>query len=157
MLGATYKNQAFEGGGDNLNQSSNVQAVINIDGILDFTDPAESGKDQDPEKPSVGKLWLGYSYQDNPELWKQASPINYVDAKTPPFLFVNSSIGRFHAGREILIEKLNMYQTYSEIHTFPDTPHTFWLFHPWFNPTNKIIIEFLNKIFAYKSDKTDKL
>jgi len=76
MLGVTNSNPIFEGCGDHLEQSSTVQAVIDIDGILDFTDPAESGKDQSPEKPSVGKLWLGYSYQDNPELWKQASPIN---------------------------------------------------------------------------------
>ena len=118
--------------GNNLEHSSIVQAVIDVDGILDFTDPAESGKDNDPEKPSVGKLWLGYSYKENPKIWEDASPINYVNENTPPFLFINSSIDRFHAGREVLIEKLNRYNTYSEIHTFPDTPHPFWFFHPWF-------------------------
>ena len=147
MLGATNGNKKFEGNGDNLDHSSDVQAVIDIDGILDFTDPAESGKDQDLEKPSVGKLWLGYSYKDNPEIWRIASPINYGDSKTPPFLFLNSSIDRFHAGRDFFIEKLNQYQIYSEIHTFPDTPHAFWFFHPWFKPTTKIVIEFLDKIF----------
>jgi acetyl esterase/lipase len=147
MLGATNFNLKIEGAGNYLSHSSNVQAVINIDGILDFTDPAESGKDQDPEKPSVGKLWFGYSYKEKPAIWSEASPINYVDENTPPFLFINSSIDRFHAGREILIEKLNKYQTYSEIHTIPDTPHSFWFFHPWFKPMIKIVIEFLNKIF----------
>jgi acetyl esterase/lipase len=147
MLGATNCIEKFEGNGDNLNHSSNVQAVINIDGILDFTDPAESGKDQDLEKPSVGKLWLGYSYKDNPEIWRIASPINYIDSKTPPFLFLNSSIDRFHAGRDFFIEKLNRFRIYSEIHTFPDAPHTFWFFHPWFKSTTKIVIEFLDKIF----------
>ena len=147
MLGVTNSNMKFEGYGNYLDHSSNVQAVINIDGILDFTDPAESGKDQDPEKPSVGKSWLGYSYKERPEIWREASPINYVDENTPPFLFINSSTDRFHAGREILIEKLNKYQTYSEIHTFPDTPHSFWFFHPWFKPITKIVIEFLNKTF----------
>lgn len=150
MVGVTNGNQKFEGYGNYLNHSSSVHAVINIDGILDFTDPAESGKDQDPEKPSVGKLWLGYSYKDNPKIWSEASPINYINHNTPPFLFINSSIDRFHAGREILIDKLNKYNTYSEVYTFPDSPHSFWFFHPWFNPTNKIIIGFLDKIFASK-------
>jgi len=147
MLGATNGNQLFEGDGNYLEYSSNVNAVINIDGILDFTDPAESGKDHDPEKPSVGKLWLGYSYEENPKLWEDVSPINHVDHNTPPFLFINSSIDRFHAGRDVLIEKLNRYGTYSEMHTLPDTPHPFWFFHPWFKPTTKIVIDFMNKIF----------
>ncbi len=147
MLGVTNRNPKFEGNGDNLEHSSVVQAVVDIDGVLDFTDPAESGKDNDPEKPSVGKLWLGYKYLENPDIWKEASPINYVDENSPPFLFINSSIDRFHAGRDLVIEKLNRYNTYSEIHTFPDTPHPFWFFHPWFKPTTQLVIEFLNRIF----------
>lgn len=154
MLGVTNGNPRFEGEEGNLEHSSVVQAVLNIDGIVDFTHPAESGKDGNHQKPSVGKLWLGYSYKENPEVWKEASPINYVDRTTPPFLFVNSSIDRFHAGRDIFIEKLNKYDTYSEIRTLLDSPHTFWFFHPWFKPTTQFVIEFLNKIFNYKNNNS---
>ncbi len=147
FLGATNGLKKFEGSEGNLNHSSDVEAVVDIDGILDFTNPAESGKDNDPEKPSVGKLWLGYSFKEKPELWIEASPLSYVSQKTPPFVFINSSLERFHAGRETFIEKLRSYNTYFEIHTMPDTPHTFWLFHPWFNKTADYIINFLNKIF----------
>ncbi|PKL81433.1 MAG: pectin esterase, partial [Ignavibacteriae bacterium HGW-Ignavibacteriae-3] len=128
---------------------SEVQAVINIDGILDFTDPAESGKDNDPDKPSDGKLWLGYSFKEKPEIWIEASPLNYVNDKTPPFAFINSSVERFHAGRDEFVEKLNNFNTYSETHTIPNTPHTFWLFHPWFEKTLQYILSFLEKAFKY--------
>lgn len=147
FLGTTNGNKKFEGNGWNLNYSSRIQAVIDIDGILDFTDPAESGKDNDPAKPSVGKLWLDYSFKENPEIWIEASPITHVDKNTPPFIFINSSLERFHAGREILIEKLNTFDTYSEVHTIPNTPHPFWLFHPWFEETFDHIRLFLNKTF----------
>lgn len=147
LLGTTNGNDTFEGDGWNLVRSSELQAVINIDGIVDFTDPAESGKDVDPDKPSVGKLWFGFSFNEKPELWAEASPINYVDQKTPPFIFINSSLERFHAGRDRLIEKLNSFNTYSEVHTIPNTPHPFWLFHPWFEETFNYIRTFLDKIF----------
>jgi len=152
MLGVTSRNPKFDGNGSALEFSSAVQAVIDIDGILDFTDPAESGKDQDPEKPSVGKLWLDYTYKENPEIWREASPINYVNENSPPFLFINSSINRFQAGRDVFIDKLNKYGTYSEIQTFPDTPHPFWFFHPWFKSTIVIVEKFLNKIFGLDAE-----
>jgi pectinesterase len=123
-----------------------VQAVVDIDGVLDFTDPAESAKDSIPQKPSAGKSWFGASFKENPALWREASPINYVDKNTPPILFVNSSLPRYHAGRDEAIERLKKLGIYSEVHTIPDTPHPFWLFHPWFDEACGYIVTFLDKI-----------
>lgn len=147
MLGVTNDNPKFDGSGSYLDRSSKVQAIIDIDGILDFTHPAESGKDNDPKKPSAGKLWLGASFQENPGLWKEASPITWVNKSTPPFLFINSSLNRFHAGRDEFINILESYGTYSEVHTLPNTPHPFWFFHPWFNQIVEICITFLERVF----------
>lgn len=145
LLGVTNGNKKYDGVGSNLQYPSTLQAVVNIDGILDFTDPAESGKDNDPQKPSVGKLWLGYSFKENPDIWREASPLNYVEKNAPPFLFINSSLDRFHAGREQFIAKLNSFNIYSEVHTIQNTPHPFWLFHPWFEDVFNYIRNFLDK------------
>ncbi len=146
LVGTTAGNKLFEP--DTLiDYSDEVQAVIDIDGVLDMTDPAESGKDDDPENPSVGKRWFGYSFKENPEIWKEASPVNYIDQNTPPIEFINSSMERFHAGRDKVVEKLKNYETYYEIHTLQDSPHSFWLFDPWFQPTCEYVINFLDKIF----------
>ena len=126
------------------------QAVVDIDGVLDFTDPAESAKDTVPEKPSAGKSWFGASFKDNPDLWREASPINYVNGKTAPILFVNSSLPRFHAGRDEGIAKMNKLSIYSEVHTIQDTPHPFWLFHPWFDAAFRYIVTFLDKTLKGK-------
>lgn len=37
------------------------------------------------------------------------------------------------------------YLIISEIVVIPDTPHPFWLFHPWFEPTVQYVDEFLKK------------
>jgi pectinesterase len=146
LVGTTAGNKIYKTNYlDEINDD--VQAIIDIDGVLDMTDPSESGKDSDPDQPSVGKRWLGYSYNENPEIWKEASPLNHVDDKSPPIEFINSSIKRFHAGRDEVIEKLKNYGIYYEIHTLPDSPHSFWLFDPWFDPTCSFIINFLQKVF----------
>ena len=149
FVGTTAGMDKFEFISDsvNINFSFEVQAIIDIDGILDFTHPAESGKDTIPENPSAGKLWLGSSFNENPQLWIEASPLTYVDSNTPPMLFINSSIDRFHAGRDEAIKILEENNIYYEVQTIPNTPHSFWLFDPWFDETIDLSIIFLNKIF----------
>ena len=56
-----------------------------------------------------------------------------------------------HAGRDDFRKVLDQYGIYSEVQTFPDAPHSFPLFEPWFAPTVHYIVRFLDKIF--KSEK----
>ena len=146
LIGTTAGNPLFSPNG-NLNAGDKVQAIINIDGVLDFTDPAESGKDENPDKPSAGARWFGTTFAQKPELWIQASPVTYVDGKTPPTLFINSALPRFHAGREQYLSVLKQNNIYYEVHTIPNTPHPFWLFYPWFEDVVKLTDSFLKKIF----------
>lgn len=131
----------------NENASDRVQALVNIDGVTDFTTPSESAKDEDPEKPSAGARWFGATYKQKPELWQEASAINYVDAKTPPTIFINSKNARFHAGRGDFLKVLDQNKIYNEVHTIPRTPHPFWLFYPWFDETWPKVVDFLNYVF----------
>jgi len=145
LLGTTGNRGEFEGRGTHPGRSTAVQAIIDIDGVLDFTDSAESGKDGDPAKPSAGKRWFGSAYHERPELWREASPLNWTSAATPPIMFINSSFDRFHAGRDAMIAKLNSHGVYSEVHTLPGTPHPFWLFQPWFEEASTLVTAFLNR------------
>lgn len=146
LLGATNGLENFEGNGGHENYSSDVQAVVNIDGILDFTKPESRLYDNDPKKPSAAAYWFGGSFREKPELWTHASSLFYVNKKTAPIIFINSSLPRFHAGRDEMIDKLKALGIYYEIHTIPDTPHPFWLFHPWFEKTCEMAVNFLDKV-----------
>lgn len=151
LLGVTNGKAEFEGAGSYLSHSSTIQAIVDVDGTLAFIHP-ESGEGDDSKGPSAATYWFGYSKAERPDLWHQAGPLNHVSSKTPPILFINSSVGRMHAGREDMIEKLNAWNIYSEVHTFADAPHPFWLFDPWFEPTVNYTVAFLNKVF--KRDTT---
>lgn len=147
FLGTTGQNPKFQSHKFADDVSDKVHAIVNIDGIVDFTDPAESGKDDDPQKPSAGARWFGYTITENPAIWIEASPLTYVERNTPPTLFVNSSIPRFHAGRERFAKVLDENKIYVDIYTINNTPHPFWLFHPWFDETWPKIVDFLNIVF----------
>lgn len=121
-------------------RGENIQAVIDIDGILAFKHP-------ESEEGAAAELWLGGTYEQKSEQWRDASPLTHVSSKAPPILFINSSLPRFHAGRDDMIMKLDSMNIYSEVHTIPDTPHTFWLFDPWFDQTVSYVERFLKKIF----------
>jgi pectinesterase len=153
MMGATNGIDSFEGNGCNKKVSpkesiwtSQVNAVIDIDGILAFIHP-ESGEGDDSKRISAATNWFGYSKAENPELWKQGSPLTHVGPKSAPTLFLNSNVTRMHAGRGNFIDMLNYYNIYSEIKTF-DAPHSFILFNPWLDSSVVYIDKFLRKVFS---------
>lgn len=146
LVGSTHQNPTFEGTGGNARFSSEVQAIVDIDGVLAFIHP-ESGEGDDTRSTSAATYWFGYSKSQRPALWQEASALNHIDTHTPPMLFINSSVGRMHAGRDDLILKLNQFGTYSEVHTFSEAPHTFMFFNPWFEPTLSYITNFLKKVW----------
>lgn len=145
FMGVTAGNPNFEGKNGNLDHSSMVQAIVDIDGILAFIHP-ESGEGHDSKSTSAATYWFGYSKKDNPQLWEEASPLAHVGKNTPPTLFLNSSVDRMHAARDDFRKVLDQYQIYSEVHTFPDSPHSFCLLNPWFEPTVKYVAEFLGRV-----------
>jgi pectinesterase len=146
FLGTTNGDRRYDVG-ENLEYSSDVQAVADIDGPLDLTRPEESAKDANPEKPSAGKRWIGFSYSERPDLWREASPLMHAGPGTPPTAFINSAIERFHVGRDEMREILGAAGIYTEVHTIPDTPHPFWLFHPWFDEAAAHVEAFFASVF----------
>ncbi len=144
LIGTTNGDAKFEGNSPNRSVSSAVQAIVDIDGTLAFIHP-ESGEGDDSRSTSAATYWFGVNKETRPELWHEAGALNHVDANTPPVLFINSSVDRMHAGRDDMRRKLDALGIYSEVKSFPEAPHTFCLFEPWFTPTVEVIAAFLNK------------
>jgi beta-xylosidase/acetyl esterase/lipase len=128
---------------------SAVQAVINIDGLSDFTSEAARVHEDDPaKKPSSAGAWLGGTYAEKSAVWREASPTFHVGPKTPPMLFIGSSQTRFSVGREEMVEKLHAAGVANSVVLLPNTPHSFWLFDPWLDPTVEATAAFLDQRFG---------
>lgn len=148
LLGVTPNSERFNESNNQI--SDEVQAIVNIDGIVSFIHP-------EAEESEIAGLWLGGLQSGNPENWKAASPLEYVNEKNPPTLFINSAQPRFHAGRDDFIEILDQNGIYNEVHTLPETPHSFWLMHPWFETTLHYTVSFLNKTFSENFQNINKI
>lgn len=145
LVGNTNGYQPFEPT-TKLKASTNVHAIVDIDGTLSFIHPQSS---ETKPSPNIGasEYWLGYNTTENPELWKEASPLSHAGIHSLPTLFLNSSVERMHAGREDYISILQQHKIYTEVHEFENSPHSFCLFEPWFTPTVNYITAFLQKVF----------
>lgn len=130
-------------------KDSALQAIVNIDGLSDFTSAAARLHEDDPAKtPSSAGAWFGGTYAEKTTLWHEASPLFYVTARTPPVLFIGSGQTRFSVGREEMVDRLNEHGVAGSVLVLPDTPHSFWLFDPWLTPTVDAMDTFLKQHLA---------
>ena len=143
LVGMTNGIEHFEGTMGNEAYSSVVQAVIDIDGVVNFMAPISLNKERSDDSPDV--QWLGGQFTEVPAIWKEASPIYWANEKSVPILFINSGYPRFHAGQDELIGMYKEWGIYYEVQKFNVKMHTFWLFHPYMDMTAKDMVDFLQK------------
>jgi acetyl esterase/lipase len=84
-LGTTTAVKEFEGDGGYPDVSSSVQAVVDFFGPVDFTHTS----DYHPTTIKVFEKLFGVTYEKDPDLWKNASPLSYVKAGLPPFFIAH--------------------------------------------------------------------
>nr|WP_308605972.1 alpha/beta hydrolase [Massilia sp. DJPM01] len=144
LVGVTNGADKFDPDGAASAVSSAAQAVINIDGLSDFTSPAARANEDDPKKKtSAAGFWFGGGYADAAALWREASPTFYVNRDTLPMLFIGSGQARFSVGRDEMVEKMHAAGVATKVVMLPDAPHSFWLFDPWITPTADAMAGFL--------------
>jgi acetyl esterase/lipase len=86
MLGVAGKDAGFEGK-KFTDQSSKVCAVVSYFGP---TDLALFAKDESAQN-STFKPLLGACFEEDPGIYRKASPINYVTKNAPPFLLLHGT------------------------------------------------------------------
>jgi acetyl esterase/lipase len=146
LTGVTGGMEKFDPQAKRSQVSSDVQAIINIDGLSDFTSEDARFYEDDPHKnPSAAGAWFGGRYAEKTARWHEASPLFYVNKNTPPILFLISSQRRFSLGHQEMIEKMKPFNIPYQVTRLPNTPHSFWLFDPWLQPAADIVTQFLNQ------------
>jgi len=99
MVGLSNGVASFEVG-DNLDQSSSVQAGIDVFGLsdltriaMDYDEEAQKGHRVPNISEAIYVLGPGNKkpIQDEPKAAERANPVTYVDKNDPPFLFMHGS------------------------------------------------------------------
>lgn len=142
LLGASNGMAQLEGDGSHTDESSRVQAVVNIDGAVNFVDARIIG--QERARKGAPSRFLGGDYSERRETWFAASPLYYLGPQSAPTLFINSTAPTpVLPGREEMQARLLALGIDAELVTMPETPHPFWLVHPWFEQTLDMTARFL--------------
>lgn len=140
LVGMTNQQPLFEGTEGVTSTTSTVHAVVDVDGVLNFMAPRSLNLPGYPE-------WLGGPFTEKPATWKEASSAYWVGKQSVPIVFITSAQPKYTAGMFEMIDMLNENGIYNEKHKIPDSPHSFWLFEPWFTPTVTCMVGFLDKVF----------
>ena len=93
---------------------------------------------------SVPRIFLGVSYEENPELWREASPITHVSANSAAFLLLHGTDDRavsYEQSTEFLgaLQKVGIQ---AELFTAEGAGHGFFNLPPWYQPTLEKMAEF---------------
>jgi len=150
LVGLTGDVEKFEGDQGNEGFSSSIQAIVDMDGVIDFMAPWSLKSERKPDSYDV--RWLGGDFYHRPDRWKEASPIFWANENMPPILFLTSPHPRFTAGMNELTAMMDYWGIYHERHTFDVEYHAFWLVKPWFDETVVYIDKFLDNVLKGKED-----
>lgn len=108
-----------------------VNALIDFDGVLDFTSPLALKYENAAGDASYAAMWLGGSMERAAPTWQQASARQYVGEHSPPTLIISSGELRFTAGKDDVLAELQRHAIRHQYVELVNVPHTFWLFEPY--------------------------
>lgn len=119
MLGYSADSQKFNKYAPNSEFDTKVQAIVNIYGPYDLT--TEYAQEQ-----SSVKYFLGKKYNDDPNLYSEASPSKYVSSDDPPTLIFHGTLDELVpvSQADSLNVALNRIGVPVEYHRLEGWPHT---------------------------------
>jgi acetyl esterase len=128
----------------NAADDTRVSALIDLDGVLDFTTPLAIEFENKLGDQSAAGLWFGGAMEKTLEKWQEASAARHVDEFSPPTLIISSGQLRFTAGSEQVRRDLDKHGIRNEYFQYDEVIHTFWLFEPYLSEVVDKIDRFLN-------------
>jgi acetyl esterase/lipase len=148
LIGRSFPNviraESLKGIGGNADVSSRVQRVIAFEGLFDM----EKGAELAPAGDFIAKF-LGGTFADKPQVYRNASPIRYVSKDAPPFLFLHGT-----ADTTVPIEqsrtmqkKLRESGVQTELCEVEGAEHSFLFGPPHYEPMQRRMEALLDKHF----------
>ena len=140
LVGYTPGLPEFAGSGGCPEQSSAVQAVVDVYGPTDFTEPIRR------DHPAI-RNYMNGTYDQDPARFEKASPLRYVTDKTPPTCVIHGTVDMLVPVQQSdrLVEKLNQNgipHYYSRINGWP---HAMDAVKSVNEHTKALILDFLDK------------
>lgn len=149
MTGYTAGVPEFEGDGGWPEQSSVVQAVVDIYGPTDFTEPGRRDH----------SLVVGYmngTYDEDPARFEKASPIRYVTETTPPTCVIHGTVDMLVpvTQSDWLVEKLKVHGVSYDYSRIDGWPHAMDAVVAVNNHTKALIVDFFDRHLKHAASES---
>jgi len=128
LVGMTGDLREVEGNDGYAGQSTAIKACVVMAATMDLI---EANKD----KNSAGHIAFFGPISEKRDLYVQASPINHVNSKSPPTLFIEGEKDTLKIGRAEMQDKLKAASVPTALVTLKDAPHPFCMSQPWLDET----------------------
>lgn len=133
--------------GDGLfGEGGHAYALVDMDGVLDFTTPDALKYENAAGADSPAARWLGGSFEQAPERWREASAASHVGPHSPPTLIISSGNPRFTQGKDKVMAELARHGIPARWYAFARAPHDIWFFDPYLTITAGRIARFLQSL-----------
>ncbi len=148
MAGYSSNVAEFEGTGGNPDMSSRPNAVINLYGPTDLTTEVARAH---PTITNFTKV----SYEDDPGLYLNASPLHHVDPSDPPTFIIQGSLDTLVTPdqADALAEKFQALGMDYWYDCYPGWPHTMDVARPVNARVQETIDAFLKHVFGKGTEK----
>lgn len=123
----------FQGSGGNSRQSSQLQAAVVLAGPLELATGSVAEKSRKDPKNSNANKWFGKTIDQDPDLYRLASPFTHVSKQTPPMLFMAGEFD-YPERNQGTRDKLKALGIETGIVVVKGGKHGCWNREPWFSP-----------------------
>ena len=149
FMAASNGIKRFEGKGDNLDFSSEVQAAIVMCGAMNLLSPHIVERVEKAVAKSEGDAIMDFMGAALPSqktgIYREASPLTHVSQRTPPMLFIDGELDRPSIRYTEFWSKMDEHKIPHKFVLMPKAPHPFWNMREWFLPTINAVDTFLKK------------
>jgi acetyl esterase len=133
--------------GDGLfGAEGHAYALVDMDGVLDFTTPEALQYENAAGASSSAAKWLGGSFEQVPDRWREASAASHVGPQSPPTLIISSGNPRFTQGKDKVLGELARHHIPARYYAFAKAPHDIWFYDPFLSTTANQIALFLQSL-----------
>lgn len=145
MTAYTAGQPEFEGDGGWADEDSSVQAVVDIYGPTDFTEPIRRDH-------NAVVSYMGGRYEEMPERFAKASPILQLSEKSPPTCVIHGTVDQLVpvTQSDRLVEKLQDFGIPYEYSRINGWPHAMDAAVAVSNHTKSLALHFFNRYLKQK-------
>ena len=122
--------EELEGRGGYANFSSRIQAAVPMGAQTDFL--SERIREVSRER-SIWKQFMNGTQEENPNLYRLASPLEHLDDRDPPCLFITGELDDASTRAAKFRERMARLGIGSDLEIIKGAPHGFLGNQVWFN------------------------